>query len=43
MDIFVALVVFGFGWLAGKRYRAVFALGMGLYLLDGLLFVLFED
>ena len=42
-DLFVAAVVAGFGWLSGKRYLAVFAIGMVLYLLDGLLFVLIQD
>ncbi|MBC7855511.1 MAG: hypothetical protein IAF94_18945 [Pirellulaceae bacterium] len=40
-DLFVAVVVCGFGWMAGKRYQAVFLLGMALYLLDGLLFLMF--
>ena len=43
-DLLVALVVAAFGWLARKRFLAVFAVGMALYLLDGLfLFVLFQD
>jgi hypothetical protein len=41
--LFIALVVAGFGWLAGKRYQVVFAIGMVLYLLDGLLFVFVGD
>ena len=33
-----AVVVFGlFGYYSGKRYTTVFAIGIGLYLLDGLL------
>jgi hypothetical protein len=32
-----------FGWLANKRYLSLFALGMVLYLLDGLIFLLFQD
>jgi hypothetical protein len=42
-DLFVALILFGFGWLSRKRYLAVFAIGMALYVLDGLLFVVFQD
>ena len=39
----VALVLCGFGWLSRKRIIPIFAIGMVLYLLDGLLFVLFKD
>jgi hypothetical protein len=39
-SIFMSLVFCGFGWMAGKRYQPLFLLGMALYLLDGLLFVL---
>jgi hypothetical protein len=42
-DVIVAVVVIGFGWLAVRRYQVVYALGMILYLLDGLLFVLAQD
>ncbi len=42
-DLVVALVMVLFGWLAQKRYQAMFALGMFLYLLDGLLYVWFQD
>lgn len=42
-DVIAAVIVIGFGWLASKRYLAAFAIGMVLYLLDGLLFVLFQD
>lgn len=42
-DIVAALIVAAFGWLAGQRYLALFALGMGLYLFDGLLFVWVGD
>ncbi len=42
-DIMVAAVVAGFGLLSQKRYTFVFGLGMFLYLLDGLLFLLFQD
>jgi hypothetical protein len=40
-DLFVAAIVCGFGWLAVKRWQPVFFLGMVLYLLDGLLFLIF--
>ncbi|MGI8979822.1 MAG: hypothetical protein ACR2FY_11410 [Pirellulaceae bacterium] len=36
----VSLVVCGFGWLALQRWQPVFFLGMVLYLLDGLLFLI---
>ena len=36
----MSLVFCGFGWLALKRYQPLFFLGMVLYLLDGLLFLL---
>lgn len=39
-DLIVAGFVCGFGWLAGKRWQPVFLLGMVLYLLDGLLFLM---
>jgi hypothetical protein len=42
-DVIVAAVVVMFGWLAGKRYLVVYALGMVLYLLDGLIFVWLQD
>ena len=42
-DVVVALIVCGFGWLSRKRHLWAFALGMVLYALDGLLFVLIED
>lgn len=32
-----------FGWLAGRRNTIVFMIGMFLYVLDGLLWVLFQD
>jgi hypothetical protein len=38
-----ALVVAGFGWASNKRWLSIYAIGMVLYLLDGLLFVMFED
>jgi hypothetical protein len=42
-DLIVAAIVFGFGFLSRKRFQFVFALGMFLYLLDGLVFVFFQD
>ena len=39
----VALIVAGFGWLARKGWLSIYAIGMLLYLLDGLLFMLFND
>lgn len=42
-DLIVALVIVAFGWVAGRGYRVVFGVGMFLYLLDGLLFVLAQD
>ncbi|NUM52617.1 MAG: hypothetical protein HUU46_03135 [Candidatus Hydrogenedentes bacterium] len=41
--LFVAVVLCGFGWLSRKRILPIFAVGMVLYVLDGLLFVLFQD
>jgi hypothetical protein len=43
IDVCVALLVAGFGLLARNRYTVVFAIGMALYLLDGLIFVLVVD
>lgn len=43
LDVVAAVIVVGFGWLARNRCLAVYAIGMFLYLLDGLLFVLFQD
>lgn len=43
LDVIVALIVVGFGWLSGKRYRVAFAVGMALYVLVGLLFVLVQS
>jgi hypothetical protein len=40
IDLLVAGVVILFGWLANKRITAIYALGMVLYLLDGLGLVL---
>ena len=41
--VIVALLVAGIGRLAGRRYMAVYAIGMGLYLVDGLLFLVFAN
>lgn len=37
--VIVALFVAAIGKLAGRRYLPVYAIGMGLYLVDGLLFL----
>ncbi len=42
-SVCVAAVVFLFGWFSRKRLLWVFGIGMGLYLLDGLNYLLFED
>jgi len=42
-SVCVAVVVFLFGWLSRKRLLWVFAFGMGLYLLDGLIYLFFDD
>ena len=42
-SVIVALVVFGFGWFSKKRVLWVYGIGMGLYLLDGLLYLLLQD
>ncbi|HTI49565.1 MAG TPA: hypothetical protein VL475_01385 [Planctomycetaceae bacterium] len=43
----VTLVIAGFvalfGWLAGRRSTAAFAIGMGLYVCDGLLYTLAQE
>jgi hypothetical protein len=39
--LFMALICCGFGWLANKRWQPLYFIGMGLYLLDGLLFLPF--
>jgi len=41
--VFVAAVVCLFGWLSRRPILPVFALGMILYLLDGLIYVMFQD
>ncbi|HYE84643.1 MAG TPA: hypothetical protein VEG39_21080 [Clostridia bacterium] len=43
MDIFIAGIFAYFGLQAGKRKRWAFILGMVLYALDGLLFLLVSD
>jgi hypothetical protein len=43
LDVAVALFVAWFGLMARKRYTAIFAIGIALYLLDGLIFVLAMD
>lgn len=35
----IAIIFCGFGWLANKRFQSMYFIGMGLYLLDGLLFL----
>lgn len=40
-DFFVIAMVVLCGWLAGKRYLVIFAIGMFLYLLDGLIYLFF--
>ena len=40
---FVTLVATLFGWMSRKRWLAVFGIGMGIYLLDGLLYLLIGD
>ena len=42
-SVCVAVVVILFGWLSRKRLLWVFAIGMGLYLLDGLAYLLLGD
>jgi hypothetical protein len=41
--VFVAAVVCLFGWLSRRPLLPIFIIGMVLYLLDGLLYVLFQD
>jgi hypothetical protein len=43
LDIIIAAVVAGFGLLARKRFKWAFVVGMGLYALDGLLFLWIQD
>ena len=42
-SLIVALVVMGFGWLSRQRIMWVFAIGIGLYLLDGVVYLLLGD
>ena len=42
-DLVVAAVLCGFGFLSRKRILPIFAIGMVLYLLDGLIFLAFQD
>jgi hypothetical protein len=42
-SVVAALIVAGFGMLARKGYLIPFAIGMVLYLLDGLIFLAFQD
>lgn len=42
-DLFVAAVVCLFGWLSRRPVLPIFAVGMILYLLDGLIYVLVGD
>lgn len=39
----VSAVVAWFGWMSAKRYTAVMGIGMGLYFLDGTLYLLIQD
>jgi intracellular septation protein A len=41
--VLASAIVVLFGWLANRRYIAFFAIGMVLYLLDGLLLLLFRQ
>jgi len=43
VDLFIAAIVVLFGWLAGRRYLALYLTGMGLYLLDALIYVLIQE
>lgn len=42
-SVFVSVVVIAFGWLSRMRILWVFGIGMFLYLLDGLLYLLLGD
>ena len=42
-SLLVAVVVIGFGWLSRQRVMWVFAIGIGLYLLDGVVYLLLGD
>lgn len=43
INLTIALVVAAFGWLSKRRVPAVFPIGMFLYLLDGMLFLVLGD
>jgi hypothetical protein len=43
LDVMIALVFVLFGWLARKRMGWAFILGMLLYFVDGLIFLLVQD
>jgi hypothetical protein len=43
LDLFIAALVAGAGWLAHRRFTAVFIIGMVLYALDGLIFLMVGD
>lgn len=43
MDLGLAAMFVAFGWLARRNHAWVFILGMVIYALDGLLFVLFQS
>lgn len=42
-SLIVALVVMGFGWLSRRRVMWVYAIGIGLYLLDGVVYLLLGE
>ena len=42
-SLIVALVVMGFGWLSRQRIMWVYAIGIGVYLLDGVVYLLLGD
>ncbi|MEP1472451.1 MAG: hypothetical protein ABJK25_15890 [Halieaceae bacterium] len=43
VDLLASAVFFVFGWLSNKRNSFAYLMGMGLYLGDGLIFLLVED
>ena len=43
LDVFIALVFVLFGWLARKRMALAFIVGMLVYFVDGLIFLLVQD
>jgi|GEM_PF-589846 hypothetical protein len=42
-SVFIAGVAILFGWLSRHRYLWIYGIGMFIYLLDGLIYLLFED